>query len=90
MITQLYEISSPKEVQLCLDVGVDHIGILVGHGNFPREVSPSDAAMLANSFRGQAKSLRCRSQPALMKLKKWRVSSPRTFCILGPRLKNFL
>jgi phosphoribosylanthranilate isomerase len=55
MITQLYEISSPKEVQLCLDVGVDHIGILVGHGNFPREVSPSDAAMLANSFRGQAK-----------------------------------
>lgn len=54
MITQLYEISNPEEVRLCLDAGVDHIGILVGHGTFPREVSPADASALAAIVRGKA------------------------------------
>ena len=46
MITQLYEISSLEEVQLCIDAGVDHVGVLVGEGQFPRELRLDEAAQL--------------------------------------------
>jgi phosphoribosylanthranilate isomerase len=46
MITQLYEISSQEEVQLCIDAGVDHVGVLVGEGQFPRELRLDEAAQL--------------------------------------------
>jgi phosphoribosylanthranilate isomerase len=45
MLVQIYEISSPKEARAVANLGVDHIGVLVGDGSFPRE-QPVDRARL--------------------------------------------
>jgi len=37
MIVQIYEVSSPEEASALCSIGVDHIGVLVGTGAFPRE-----------------------------------------------------
>ena len=37
MIVQIYEISTPAEAHALGAMGVDHIGVLVGDGSFPRE-----------------------------------------------------
>jgi phosphoribosylanthranilate isomerase len=39
MIVQIYETSTPEEAQALVEIGVDHIGVLVGDGSFPREHS---------------------------------------------------
>src|SRR5438045_4052638 len=39
MIVQIYEVSSPQEARALCGFGVDHIGVLVGAGSFPREQS---------------------------------------------------
>jgi phosphoribosylanthranilate isomerase len=38
MLTQIYEISSPEEARSISEIGVDHIGVLVGNGEFVREL----------------------------------------------------
>jgi phosphoribosylanthranilate isomerase len=43
MLVQIYEISSPEEANALGDLGVDHIGVLVGDGSFPRERTIDDA-----------------------------------------------
>jgi phosphoribosylanthranilate isomerase len=43
MLVQIYEVSSPDEARALGDIGVDHIGVLVGDGSFPREHSISQA-----------------------------------------------
>lgn len=37
MLTQIYEISSPDEARVVSQIGIDHVGVLVGDGGFPRE-----------------------------------------------------
>lgn len=37
MLIQIYEITSPEEASALSAMGVDHIGVLVGRGAFPRE-----------------------------------------------------
>ena len=37
MIVQIYEVSTPAEAHALGAMGVDHIGVLVGEGSFPRE-----------------------------------------------------
>ena len=37
MIVQIYEVTSPAEARALWTMGVDHIGVLVGDGSFPRE-----------------------------------------------------
>ena len=37
MLTQIYEISTTEEAQAISAIGIDHVGILVGNGEFPRE-----------------------------------------------------
>ena len=37
MIVQIYEVSTPAEAHALSAMGVDHIGVLVGDGSFPRE-----------------------------------------------------
>ena len=37
MLTQIYEISSPDEGRGVSEIGIDHVGVLVGDGEFPRE-----------------------------------------------------
>jgi phosphoribosylanthranilate isomerase len=47
MIVQIYEVSSAAEAVRLAGLGVDHIGVLVGPGVFPREV---DAARAKATF----------------------------------------
>lgn len=37
MIVQIYEVTTPSEARALGAMGVDHIGVLVGEGSFPRE-----------------------------------------------------
>jgi len=39
MIVQIYEVSTPKEAKELEKLGVDHIGVLVGKGEYPRELN---------------------------------------------------
>ncbi|UWU89627.1 phosphoribosylanthranilate isomerase [Bradyrhizobium sp. CB1015] len=46
MLTQIYEISTPEEASALSAIGIDHIGVLVGDGQFPRELSISAASKI--------------------------------------------
>jgi phosphoribosylanthranilate isomerase len=46
MLVQIYEISSPEEACALGEIGVDHIGVLVGDGSFPRERSVDEARLI--------------------------------------------
>ena len=37
VLTQIYEVSDPVEASAISSIGVDHVGVLVGDGQFPRE-----------------------------------------------------
>ena len=39
MLVQIYEVQTPEEARALAGLGVDHIGVLVGDGAFPRELS---------------------------------------------------
>ena len=43
MIVQIYEVSTPAEAHALGTMGVDHIGVLVGDGSFPREQTIENA-----------------------------------------------
>jgi hypothetical protein len=47
MLTQIYEVSTPKEARSIAEIGVDHIGVLVGNGAFPRELTLRAATEVA-------------------------------------------
>ena len=47
MLTQIYEVSTLGEARSIAMIGVDHVGILVGKGEFPRELSVERAADVA-------------------------------------------
>jgi phosphoribosylanthranilate isomerase len=47
MLTQIYEVSTPEEARSISAIGVDHIGVLVGNGQFPRELPTEAAARVA-------------------------------------------
>ncbi len=47
MLTQIYEIPTPEEARSISEIGVNHIGVLVGNGEFPRELSVEAAARIA-------------------------------------------
>jgi phosphoribosylanthranilate isomerase len=55
MLTQIYEITSAAEAAAIAAMGVDHIGVLVGDGSFPREQSPSAALAIAAAMAPPAK-----------------------------------
>jgi len=38
-LIQIYEVTSPEEASALAEIGVDHIGVLLGKGKFPREQS---------------------------------------------------
>lgn len=40
MLVQIYEVQTPEEAAALARLGVDHIGVLVGRGAFPRELPP--------------------------------------------------
>ena len=39
MLAQIYEVLSPEEAAALIAAGVDHVGVLVGPGVFPREIA---------------------------------------------------
>ena len=56
MLTQIYEISSPDEGRRGVsEIGIDHVGVLVGDGEFPREQPLSRAAEIAAAIVAPAK-----------------------------------
>ena len=57
MLTQVYEVSSPPEADAVSSLGVDHVGVLVGNGIFPRERSMREATAILSAIRTPSKSL---------------------------------
>jgi phosphoribosylanthranilate isomerase len=49
MLVQIYEISSAQEAAAVVRMGVEHIGVLVGDGSFPRELSVASALEIGAS-----------------------------------------
>jgi phosphoribosylanthranilate isomerase len=50
MLVQIYETSSPEEAKALGELGVDHIGVLVGDGSFPRERSIDNARLIFSAI----------------------------------------
>ncbi len=57
MLTQIYEVSTPSEADAISGLGIDHVGVLVGNGIFPRENPVRDAAAILAAVRASSKSL---------------------------------
>jgi phosphoribosylanthranilate isomerase len=55
MLTQIYEVTSAQEAAAISEMGVDHIGVLIGDGSFPREQSVTSAVEIAASIRRPSK-----------------------------------
>jgi phosphoribosylanthranilate isomerase len=56
MLTQIYEISTPEEARAVSEIGIDHVGVLVGDGEFPREQPLARSAEIAAAISAQSKS----------------------------------
>jgi phosphoribosylanthranilate isomerase len=46
MIVQIYEVQTPEEAVALTLLGVDHIGVLIGDGAFPRELTTDRASAI--------------------------------------------
>jgi len=57
MLVQIYETSTPEEARALGDIGVDHIGVLVGDGSFPREHSIDEARVIFSAIPSSSKGL---------------------------------
>ena len=57
MLTQIYEVSTSQEANALSQIGVDHVGILVGDGTFPRELAPNAAADVAAAICSPSKAV---------------------------------
>jgi phosphoribosylanthranilate isomerase len=55
MLTQIYEVTSAEEARSIVAIGVDHIGVLVGDGLFPREQPVAVAQTIAAAITAPAK-----------------------------------
>ena len=56
MLTQIYEVSTPSEADAISGLGIDHVGVLVGNGSFPRERSAREAIAIIAAIRAPSKS----------------------------------
>src|SRR5262245_21235552 len=57
MIVQIYETQSAEEARNLVGAGVDHVGVLVGNGEYPREFSTEQAREILLSVTLPAKRL---------------------------------
>ena len=55
MLTQIYEAADPEDARKMADIGIDHIGILVGPGDYPRELPLDPAREVAAAIPTPAK-----------------------------------
>lgn len=51
MLTQIYEVATPAEAEAISAIGVDHVGVLVGDGAFPRELPVQKASAVMKMIR---------------------------------------
>jgi phosphoribosylanthranilate isomerase len=56
-LVQIYEVTSPEEASALARIGVNHIGVLVGKGNFPREQSYAATRQIFAAVPASAKKL---------------------------------
>ena len=56
MIVQIYEVTTPAEARAIAAMGVDHIGVLVGEGSFPREQTIEKARKIFASIPSGSKA----------------------------------
>ena len=54
MLTQVYEISTIEEAAAISAIGVDHVGVLVGDGRFPRTRKKHRKDQFVNRRRAKA------------------------------------
>jgi phosphoribosylanthranilate isomerase len=57
MLVQIYEISSAEEARSLSNLGVDHVGVLVGDGSFPREQSIDRARLIFSAISSPSKGV---------------------------------
>jgi len=57
MIVQIYETQSLNEARKLVKVGVDHVGVLVGRGEYLREFNPEQAKEILQGVIGHAKKV---------------------------------
>ena len=57
MLVQIYETSTPEEARALADLSVDHIGVLVGDGSFPREQSVGRAQRIFSAIPPSSKGV---------------------------------
>ncbi len=57
MLVQIYEVRTPEEGVALVRLGVDHIGVLVGNGAFPRELPAAQAAAIFAALPTRTKRL---------------------------------
>jgi phosphoribosylanthranilate isomerase len=50
MLIQIYEANSAEEAEALSALGVDHVGVLVGEGAYPRERAPEEALRIASGI----------------------------------------
>jgi phosphoribosylanthranilate isomerase len=55
MLTQIYEVSTTEEARSLCRIGIDHIGMLVGRGEFQREQTLETAATIAGVVHSPSK-----------------------------------
>jgi len=55
VLTQIYEISTADEAHAISALGIDHIGVLVGDGRFPRELPLAAAMSVAQAIAPSSK-----------------------------------
>ncbi len=57
MLVQIYETCSAQEARALGDLGVDHVGVLVGDGSFPREQSVDRARLIFSAIPSSSKAV---------------------------------
>jgi phosphoribosylanthranilate isomerase len=57
MIAQIYEVGNPTEAKKLAEIGVDHIGVLVGKGKYPRELSIEQVKEIFQSLPANVKKV---------------------------------
>jgi pyridoxal biosynthesis lyase PdxS len=55
MLVQIYEVATPDEARAVGALGVDHVGVLVGDGRFPRELPVAKAREVISAIVAPAK-----------------------------------
>lgn len=57
MLTQVYEAATPDDARRMCEIGIDHVGLIIGSGEYPRELPFDQAVEIAAEIKGPSKFL---------------------------------